>query len=113
MPVSTHKKRQSVKFPLDLSIRKKKTYKLKRAIDCPTVIRISESGKLLLVESGIQEFFLVESVFLGLGIFRLESGIPSVDPRILVFLVLCFCLISSIQQSFAASGNYNVQGSNA
>ena len=64
MPVSTHKKRQSVKFPLDLSIGKK----LKRVIDRPTVIRISESGKLLLVESGIQEFFFVESGILGLGI---------------------------------------------
>ena len=64
MPVSTRKKRQSVKFPLDLSIGKK----LKRATDRPTVIRISESGKLLLVESGIQEFFFVESGILGLGI---------------------------------------------
>ena len=60
MPVSTHKKRQSVKFPLDLSIGKKETYKLRRAIDRPTVIRISESGKLLLVKSGIQEFFFCE-----------------------------------------------------
>ena len=34
-----------------------KTYKLKRAIDRPMAIWISESGKLLLVESGIQEFF--------------------------------------------------------
>ena len=36
MPVSTHKKRQRVKFPLDLSVGKNKTYKLKRAIDRPT-----------------------------------------------------------------------------
>ena len=64
MPVCTHKKRHSVKFSLDLSIGKK----LKRAIDRLTVIRISESGKLLLVESGIQEFFFVESGILGLGI---------------------------------------------
>ena len=34
-----------------------RTYKLKRATDHPMVIRISEFGKLLLVESGIQEFF--------------------------------------------------------
>ena len=64
MPVCTHKQRHSVKFSLDLSIGKK----LKRAIDRLTVIRISESGKLLLVESGIQEFFFVESGILGLGI---------------------------------------------
>ena len=69
MPVPTHKKRQSVKFPLDLSIGKK----LKRAIDRPTVIRISQSGKLLLVESGIQEFF-----FRGIrnpGLWKLTTGI--------------------------------------
>ena len=52
------KKRQSAKFPLDLSIGKNKTYKLKRAIDRRMVNRISESGKLYLVESGIQDFFL-------------------------------------------------------
>ena len=68
MPVSAHKKRRRVKFPLDLSFGKKKTYKLNRAIDRPTVIRISESGKLLLVESGIRQFFFVESVILGYGI---------------------------------------------
>ena len=98
--------------PLDLSVGKKKTYKLKRAIDCPTVILISESGKLLLVKSGIQEFFFVKSVFLGLGSWGLESGIPSLESRIQVFLALYFCLIGSIQHSFAASGNYKVQGSN-
>ena len=69
MPVCTHKQRHSVKFSLDLSIGKK----LKRAIDRLTVIRISESGKLLLVESGIQEFFFVELEILGLGIQQLES----------------------------------------
>ena len=90
MPVSTHKKRQSVKFPLDLSIGKKETYKLRRAIDRPTVIRISESGKLLLVKSGIQEFFFVKSVFLGHGIWGLESGFPCVDSRIQDCLVLYF-----------------------
>ena len=69
MPVCTHKQRHSVKFSLDLSIGKK----LKRAIDRPTVIRISESGKLLLVESGIQEFF-----FRGIrnpGPWKLTTGI--------------------------------------
>ena len=69
IPVSTHKKRQSVEFPVDLSIGKK----LKRAIDRQTVIRISESGKLLLVESGIQEFF-----FRGIrnpGLWKLTTGI--------------------------------------
>ena len=81
MPVPTHKKRQSVKFPLDLSIGKK----LKRAIDRPTVIRISQSGKLLLVESGIQEFFFVASGILGFGIRN-----PQCDSRIQVCLVMCF-----------------------
>ena len=100
MPVSTLKERQSVKFPLDLSTGKK----LKRAIDHPTVIRISESGKLFLVESGIQEFFSVESVFLDLGIRNPQRGIENPNLSCPVF----FCLISSIKQSFAASGNYNV-----
>ena len=50
-----------VEFPWDLYW-KNKTYKLKRAIDRPMVIRISESGKLLLMESGnIREFFFMES----------------------------------------------------
>ena len=57
---SAHKKRQSVKFPLDLW--ENRTYKLKRAIDRPMVIRVLESGKLLLGESGIREFF-----FCGIG----------------------------------------------
>ena len=54
---------------MDLSTGKK----LKRAIDRPAVIRISESGKLLLVESGIQEFFS-----LGIrspGLWKLTTGI--------------------------------------
>ena len=68
VPVSTHKKKQSVKFPLDRSIGKRKTYKLKRAIDRLMVIQVSESRKLLLVEFGIQEFFFVESGIAGLGI---------------------------------------------
>ena len=50
------KNRDRVKFTWELCW-KNKTYKLKRAIDHPMVIRISESGKLLLVESGIREFF--------------------------------------------------------
>ena len=106
IPVSTHKKRQSVEFPVDLSIGKK----LKRAIDCQTVIRISKSGKLLLVESGIQEFF-----FRGIrnpGLWKLTTGIRN-PPESKSVLSCVFCLISSIKQSFAACGNYNVQGSNA
>ena len=74
------------------------------------VIRISESGKLMLVESGIQEFF---HGIRNLGIYYLESGIPNVDSRIQDCLVLYFCFISLIQHIFAASGNYKIQGSNA
>ena len=70
--VSMHKKKQRVMFPWDLYW-ENKTYNLKRAVDRPMVIWILESGKLLLVESGIQEFGFVESRILGLGISRLES----------------------------------------
>ena len=93
MPVSAHKKRQSVKFPLDLSVGKNKTYKLKRAIDRPTETGNFCLSNLFFVES------TVESGILGLGIRRLESGIPSVESRIQDCLVLYFYLISSIQQS--------------
>ena len=108
MPVCTHKQRHSVKFSLDLSIGKK----LKRAIDRQTVIRISESGKLLLVESGIQGFFSwnPESWALEFDDWNPES--PAWTPESKSVLSCVFCLISSIQQSFAASGNYNVQGLN-
>ena len=98
MPVSAHKKRQSVKFPLDLSVGKNKTYKLKRAIDRPI-----ETGNFCLSNLEYRNFFFVESTvesgILGLGIRRLESGIPSVESRIQDCLVLYFYLISSIQQS--------------
>ena len=52
MPVSAHKKRQSVKFPLDLSVGKNKTYKLKRAIDRPT-----ETGNFCLSNLEYRNFF--------------------------------------------------------
>ena len=78
------------------------------------VIRISESG---IWNSGIflwnPESLALEFNDLNPKSITWNTGIPSVDSRIQVFLALCFCLISSIQQSFVASGNYNVQGSNA
>ena len=52
MPVFAHKKRQSVKFPLDLSVGKNKTYKLKRAIDRPT-----ETGNFSLSNLEYMNFF--------------------------------------------------------
>ena len=71
MPVSAHKKRQSVKFPLDLSVGKNKTYKLKRAIDRPT-----EAGNFSLSNLEYRNFFFVkstvESGILGLGSWQLE-----------------------------------------
>ena len=83
-------------------------------------IRISESGKLLLVESGIQEFFSwnPESFALEFNYWNPKSMTWNSErnpqrgrqtPR----LVMYFCLITSIQQCFAASGNCIVQGSNA
>ena len=65
--VSTDKKKPRVMFPWDLYW-ENKTYKLKRAVDRPMVIWISESGKHFLVESVIQEFGFVESRIVGLGI---------------------------------------------
>ena len=53
---STHNKRQRVKFPWDL-YRENKTYKLKRAIDRPMVIRISDPGNFCLWNLEFRNFF--------------------------------------------------------
>ena len=95
MPVSTHKKRQRVKFPLNLSFGEIQNI---QAIDHPT-----ETGNFCLSNLEYRNFFFVESTvesgILGRGSRRLESGIPSVESRIQDCLVLYFYLISSIQQS--------------
>ena len=95
MPVSTHKKRQRVKFPLNLSFGEIQNI---QAIDRPT-----ETGNFCLSNLEYRNFFFVESTvesgILGRGSRRLESGIPSVESRIQDCLVLYFYLISSIQQS--------------
>ena len=108
--VSTHKKTQSVKFPLDLW--ENRTYNLNRAIDCPMVIRISEFGKLLLVEYGIREFFSWNRKSLALDFNNWNpksitwiSESPVWTPESKSVSSCVFCLISSIQQSYAAFGN--------
>ena len=90
------KKRQSVKFPLDLSIGKNWTYKLKRAIDRPMVIRISESGKLFLVESGIQDCFLSwnpESWALELDDWNLDSPVWTPESKTVLSCVFVWLVL--------------------
>ena len=76
--------------------------KLKRAIDQPMVIRMSESGKLLLVD-----FVSWNSESLALEFNDCNPKSITWNPECLVwtpeskFVLSCvFCLISSIQQSF-------------
>ena len=76
--------------------------KLKRAIDQPMVIRISESGKLLLVD-----FVSWNSESLALEFNDCNPKSITWNPECLVWtpeskfdLSCVFCLISSIQQSF-------------
>ena len=92
-----------------------KKNKLKRAIDQPMVIRISESGKLLLVDfvSWNPESLALEFNDCNPKSITWNPECPVWTPESKSVLSCVFCLISSIQQSFAASGNYNVQGSNA
>ena len=92
-----------------------KKNKLKRAIDQPMVIRISESGKLLLVDfvSWNPESLALEFNDCNPKSITWNPERPVWTPESKSVLSCVFCLISSIQQSFAASGDYNVQGSNA
>ena len=89
--------------------------KLKRAIDQPMVIRMSESGKLLLVDfvSWNSESLALEFNDCNPKSITWNPECPVWTPESKSVFSCVFCLISSIQQSFAASGNYNVQGSNA
>ena len=76
------------------------------------VIRISESGKLLLGESGIREFFLWNRKSLALEFNNWNPKSISCNPESPVWtpesksvFSCAFCLIGSIQQSCAAFGN--------